>query len=185
MSKIGYVRVSTVDQNTDRQLSDVALDKIFEDKASGKNTHRPQLQVMLDYIREGDEVFVHSMDRLARNVKDLLEIIEIIKNKGSKLTFVKEQMSFDPNTNENPMQTLMLTMLGAIAEFERKIILERQREGIAIAKTKGVYKGTKKVLSVTEVNLLKEIFNKKEMSVAELGRKFNISRASVYNYVRK
>ena len=181
--KVLYARVSTVEQNTDRQTVNSDYKKIFIDKMSGKSMERPQLQAMLDFIREGDEVVVHSMDRLARNVKDLLTLVEQIKDKGASLCFKKENMNFFPNQKENPMQTLMMTMLGAIAEFERNLILERQREGIAIAKEKGAYKGSKKKLTPSQIEELNKIYLKKEISVAELGKKFGISRKSVYNYL--
>lgn len=178
-----YARVSTVEQNTDRQTVNSDFERVFIDKMSGKSMERPQLQAMLDFIREGDEVVVHSMDRLARNVKDLLTLVEQIKEKGASLCFKKENMKFFPKQKENPMQTLMMTMLGAIAEFERNLILERQREGIAIAKEKGAYKGSKKKLTPSQIEELNKIYLKKEISVAELGKKFGISRKSVYNYL--
>lgn len=181
--KVLYARVSTVEQNTDRQTVNSDFEKVFIDKMSGKSMERPQLQAMLDFIREGDEVVVHSMDRLARNVKDLLTLVDQIKDKGASLHFEKEHMDFFPKQKETPMQTLMMTMLGAIAEFERNLILERQREGIAIAKEKGAYKGSKKKLTPSQIEELNKIYLKKEISVSELGKKFGISRKSVYNYL--
>lgn len=181
--KVLYARVSTVEQNTDRQTVNCDDCKVFIDKMSGKSMERPQLQAMLDYIREGDEVIVHSMDRLARNVKDLLTLVDQIKSKGASLHFEKEHLDFFPDKDATPMQKLMMTMIGAIAEFERNLILERQREGIAIAKEKGAYKGSKKKLTPSQIAELNSIYLKKEISVSELGKKFGISRKSVYNYL--
>lgn len=181
--KVLYARVSTIDQNTDRQTVNSDVEKVYIDKMSGKSMERPQLQAMLDFIREGDEVIVHSMDRLARNVKDLLTLVDQIKSKGASLYFEKEQLKFSPDKEENSMQKLMMTMIGAIAEFERNLILERQREGIAIAKEKGAYKGSKKKLTPSQIEELNKIYLKKEISVSELGKKFGISRKSVYNYI--
>ncbi|MDH4872896.1 recombinase family protein [Pseudomonas sp. BN515] len=139
MAQVGYVRVSSVDQNTERQLDGVQVDKTFTDKASGKDVIRPQLQAMLEYVREGDTIHVHSIDRLARSLADLLSLVESLNAKGIHIRFHKEQLEF---TGENsPMQKLMLSMMGSFAEFERSMIRERQREGIAKAKDAGVYKG--------------------------------------------
>ena len=138
--KIGYIRVSTVDQNTDRQLVDIELDKIFEEKVSAKTANRPQLQLMLEHIRENDEVYCHDISRLARNIEDLHRLVREITEKGCSVHFMKENLHFTGNKND-PTQQLLLTMLGAVYQFERSIMLERQREGIAVAKSKGKYKG--------------------------------------------
>lgn len=143
MAKVGYVRVSTVDQNMDRQLDGLNLDKVFEEKKSARTTDRPKLTEMLDYIREGDEVVVHDISRLARNIQDLHSLVEQITQKGCVLRFVKENLTFTSDKSD-PMSELMLTMLGAVYQFERNIMLERQREGIAVAKAKGKYKGRPK-----------------------------------------
>ena len=142
MAKVGYVRVSSVDQNTDRQLDGVQLDKVFTDKASGKDTDRPQLLAMLDYVREGDTIVVHSIDRLARSLSDLLTLVKELNAKGVHVQFDKENLLF--TGDNNPTQNLMLSMMGAVAEFERSMIRERQREGIVKAKERGVYKGRAK-----------------------------------------
>ena len=139
MANIAYVRVSTVDQNEQRQIEALEkynIDKWFTEKVSGKNTKRPQLQAMLDYVREGDTIHIHDLSRLARNTKDLLEIVE--KLEGKKVSLVSNHENIDSST---PTGKLMLTMIGAIAEFERANLLERQREGIAIAKAEGKYRG--------------------------------------------
>jgi len=145
MASVGYIRVSTVDQNTARQeesLNSHQLDKIFTDKVSAKDTNRPQLQDMLDYIREGDTVYVSSIDRLARNMSNLRELVDGFKAQGITLVFVKENLTFTSDSSD-PMSELMLNLLGSFASFERSLIKERQLEGIALAKTKGVYKGRK------------------------------------------
>lgn len=137
--KVAYVRVSTAEQNEARQVEALktrGIDKWFTEKISGKDAHRPQLQAMLEFVREGDIVYIHDFSRLARSTKDLLEIVETLNRKGVALVSNKENI--DTNT---PTGKLMLTMIGAIAEFERQNILERQREGIAIAKREGKYKG--------------------------------------------
>ena len=136
---ISYIRVSTIEQNEARQIESLNkynINKQFIEKVSAKDTKRPQLQAMLDYAREGDTVYVHDFSRLARSTKDLLDIVEKLKAKGVKLVSIKEAL--DTST---PQGKLMLTMLGAIYEFERENLLERQREGIQIAKKEGKYKG--------------------------------------------
>src|SRR5579872_1336086 len=132
--RIGYIRVSTLDQNTERQLDGIELDRTFTDKASGKDTKRPQLQAALTYLREGDVLVVHSMDRL-RTVRELT-------SRGVTVEFVKNRLTFSGKAD--PMAKLMMTMLAAFGEFERDLIRERQREGIAVAKAKGIYKGRKR-----------------------------------------
>ena len=128
---VGYIRVSSVDQNSDRQLSDTSLDVVFEDKCSGKDTQRPQLKACLRHLRSGDALHVHSIDRLARNLKDLQTLVEELTGRGVTIRFNKENLTFTGDAN--PMQKLMLQMMGAFAEFERSMIRERQREGIAAA----------------------------------------------------
>ena len=179
---VGYVRVSTVDQNTERQLEGVAVDRTFTDKASGKDANRPALQEALRFVREGDTLIVHSMDRLARSVPDLRSIVDDLGSRGVKVQFVKESLTFDQGSG-SPMSMLMLNVLGAVAEFERSLIRERQREGIAIAKAKGVYKGRAKALSDDEA---KEIREQAIAGVpkAELARAYGVSRETLYQYLR-
>src|SRR5689334_15803045 len=129
--RVGYIRVSTLDQSTARQLDGVDLDKVFEDKASGKDTHRPQLKACLAHLREGDTLIVHSMDRLARNLTDLRALVDDLVARGVAVQFVKEGQTFTGKADH--MARLMLNLMGSFAEFEREIIRERQREGIAIA----------------------------------------------------
>jgi len=144
MSQVGYVRVSSIDQNTARQLDGIALDEMFTDKVSGATTERPALQDMLRFVRKGDTVHVHSIDRLARSLEDLLSLVKGFIAKGVAIQFHKEQLHFTGEAN--PMQELMLSLLGSVAQFERAMIKERQREGIAKAKESGVYKGRVKTV---------------------------------------
>ncbi|WP_409259746.1 recombinase family protein [Pseudomonas sp. KCJK9009] len=144
MANIGYIRVSTADQNTDRQLDGITLDKRFEDKLSGSTIDRPQLLAMIEWVREGDVVHVHSIDRLARSMADLLQLVASLNAKGVHIHFHKESMLF--TGEDSPMQKLMLNMMGSFAQFEREVMKERQREGIAKAKEKGVYKGRTKTI---------------------------------------
>ena len=175
MATVAYKRVSTEIQNTERQLEGMAFDKEFEDKLSGKNKERPQLQAMIDYVRDGDIVYIHSLDRLGRNTKDLIEIMEALRTKGVTVVFHKQGLEFKPNTN-NPMSDLMFNMLSAFAQFEREILLERQREGIAIAKEKGKYKGSKeKINNKDEIKQL--VAN--GMSYRNIAEKLEISLSTV------
>jgi DNA invertase Pin-like site-specific DNA recombinase len=175
---VGYVRVSTADQNTERQLDGLQLDKVFTDHASGKDTNRPQFQAMRSHVREGDELVVHSMDRLARSTVDMLSTVDELTAKGVRVRFVKEGLTFGDTSN--PCNDLMLTVMAAVAQFERALLLERQREGIAIAKTKGVYKG--RVPSLDEEQAL-EVDRRiaDGESASALAREYGISRATVYN----
>ena len=186
--KIGYVRVSSVDQNDARQLDGLVLDKIFTDKASGKDVHRPQLQALLSHVREGDHVYVHSMDRLSRSLKDLQEVVELLTARGVAIEFCKENLKFERPGNNSGGHTaayskLLLQMLGAVGEFERALIRERQREGIAIAKTKGVYKGRKSGLNAEMKLKLREMIAS-GISKTEIAKNLAISRASVYQYIK-
>ena len=176
-----YKRVSTTDQNTERQLLDIPCDRAYIEKISGKNTNRPELQAMLLNIRTGDLVNVHSMDRLARNTKDLLNLVEEITAKGAKIIFHKENLTFAPD-KQDPYQKMMMTMLGAVAELERNLILERQREGIALAKLKGKYKGGQHKLTNEQVAEIKELVNKRT-PITVIAKQYNVSRRTVYNYL--
>lgn len=180
---VGYVRVSTLDQKTDRQLEGVSLDRVFEDKASGKDADRPQLKAAMEYVREGDTLVCHSMDRLARNVDDLRRIVKELTGHGVAVQFVKESLTF--TGEDSPMANLLLTMLGAVAEFERSLIKERQREGIAIAKERGVYKGRKPSLNEEQVQqLMARDQAQGGKGRAGLAREFGISRETLYQYLR-
>src|SRR5215212_5142381 len=135
------------------QLDGIALDKTFLDKASGKDTQRPQLELLLSFVRTGDTVIVHSMDRLARNLDDLRRIVHTLTGKGVQIEFVKEHLAF--TGEDSPMASLMLSVMGAFAEFERALIKERQREGISLAKQRGAYRGRKKALSQATITQLR------------------------------
>ena len=179
--RIGYVRVSTIEQNTDRQLEGIELDQSFTDKASGKDTSRPQLEALLKFVRQGDLVIVHSMDRLARNLDDLRKIVADLTRRGVQIQFVKESLTF--TGEDSPMANLMLSVMGAFAEFERALIRERQREGVALAKQRGAYKGRKKVFTPPEVEALKARVaagERKTQVACDLG----ISRETLYKYLR-
>ena len=178
-----YVRVSTIEQNTERQLRDVVCDRIYEEKISGKDTNRPQLQAMLSNIRSGDIINIHEMSRLARNTRDLLNLVEEITSKGATVVFHKENLIFKGNEKQDPYQKMMMTMLGAVAELERSILLERQREGIAVAKAKGKYKGGKNKLTTEQVTEL-NTFHNQGMPIARIAKQFKITRPTVYSYLR-
>lgn len=177
---VGYVRVSTVEQNTSRQLDGVQLKKIFTDRVSGKSTDRPQLQACLEYVREGDTLHVHAMDRLARNLDDLRRLVRQLNDKGVIVQFHKESLTFTGEAT--PMANLLLNMLGAVAEFERSLILERQREGIAIAKAEGKYRGGKPKLKADQVVALKARVAT-GVPKAAVAREFGISRETLYSYL--
>lgn len=177
---VGYVRVSTLEQNEQRQLDGLELHKVFTDKASGKDTKRPQLNALLAHVRAGDTVIVHSMDRLARNIDDLRTIVLDLTRRGVQVRFVKENLTF--TGDDSPMATLLLNVMGSFAQFERELIKERQREGIAIAKTKGVYKGRKATVTAETVERMRQrIAEGKKKS--EVAREFGISRETLYQYL--
>jgi DNA invertase Pin-like site-specific DNA recombinase len=179
--RVGYIRVSSLDQNTVRQLEGFRLDRVFTDKASGKDTKRPQLEALLEFVREGDAVVVHSMDRLARNLDDLRKVVTALTKRGIKVEFVKESLTF--TGEDSPMATLLLNVMGSFAQFERELIKERQREGIAIAKKKGVYKGRKPSLTPEQAGELRKRVAAGEKK-AGIARDFNISRETLYQYLR-
>jgi DNA invertase Pin-like site-specific DNA recombinase len=179
--RIGYVRVSTFDQNPERQLEHVQVDKVFTDKASGKDTQRPALDALLTFVREGDTIVVHSMDRLARNLDDLRRLVQKLTQRGVRIEFLKENLTF--TGEDSPMANLMLSVMGAFAEFERALIRERQREGIALAKQRGAYRGRKKALAPEQVDALRQRAAAGEQR-AKLAREFGISRETLYQYLR-
>ena len=179
--RIGYIRVSSFDQNPERQLENISLNKVFTDKASGKDTKRPELEALLAFAREGDTVVVHSMDRLARNLDDLRRLVQMLTKRGIRIEFVKEGLHF--TGEDSPMANLLLSVMGAFAEFERALIRERQREGIALAKKRGAYRGRKKALSPEQVAELRQRAAAGEQKAA-LAREFGISRETLYQYLR-
>lgn len=182
--KVGYIRVSTVEQHEARQMEAMkgfGIDKYFIEKKSGKNTtDRPQLQAMLNFVREGDTVYIHSLDRLARSTQDLLNIVEQLQAKGVELHSDKE--AIDSNT---PTGKLMLTMIAAINQFERENLLERQREGIAIAKEQGKYKGRKQVKPEAWEEAYAKYRAREIKSISELAKVLGISRPTVYKLIEQ
>jgi DNA invertase Pin-like site-specific DNA recombinase len=176
--RIGYIRVSSIDQNTARQLDGVELDKVFTDKASGKDTNRPQLKAALDYLRDGDVLVVHSMDRLSRNITDLLHTVEMLNTRGIVVEFVKEGLVF--TGDDSAMSRLMLTIMGGVAEFERAMIRERQLEGIAKAKQAGKYRGRQSTMTAAHVKAIRDRAAAGENKSA-LAREFMLSRQTIYN----
>ena len=178
MAVVGYRRVSSASQSLDRQELE-GCDKVFEEKITGAKRDRPELNRMLDYIREGDEVRVHSIDRLARDLRDLQSIIEQINGKDATITFLKEKLTFKPSAQADPFAKLQLHLMGAFAEFERSIIRERQREGIARAKERGVYAGRKASIDVDKVKSL----HASGVGASEIARQLGIGRASVYRLI--
>ena len=179
---IAYVRVSTVEQNEARQLEGLNkynIEKWFTEKISAKNTNRPQLQAMLEFAREGDTIYVWDFSRLARSTKDLLDLVEFIQSKGIHLVSIKENID-----SSTPTGKLMLTMIGAINEFERTNLLERQREGIAIAKREGKYKGRKEV----KVDNFKEYYDRyktRQINKVDLAKELNISRPTLNKLIKE
>ena len=172
--------MSTFEQNEQRQLEGIELDKTFLDKASGKDVKRPQLVAMLDFVREGDSVFCHSMDRLGRNLGDLRKLVDLMTERGISVHFLKEGLTF---TGEDaPMANLMLSVMGAVAQFERDLIRERQREGIELAKRAGAYKGRKRKFSPERAAELNSRLAAGEEK-ASLAREFGVNRATIYRYV--
>lgn len=182
--RVAYVRVSTIEQNEERQVKAMEqhnIDKWFMEKVSAKDTNRPQLQAMLDYVREGDTVYIHDFSRLARSTKDLLEIVETLNSKNVTLKSNKENL--DTST---PTGKLMLTMIGAINEFERANLLERQREGIAVAKEHGVYKG-RKAIEIDDKKFNEEYnrYMSREINKTELAKILKVSRPTLDKMIRE
>jgi DNA invertase Pin-like site-specific DNA recombinase len=178
---IGYIRVSTVDQNTDRQLDGIHLDQRFEDKVSGSSTKRPKLKECLNFLRSGDTLHVHSMDRLARNLKDLQSIVEGLTAKGITVKFHKENLEFTDDSNA--MSKLMLQIMGAVAEFERSLIRERQAEGIQKAKQKGKHLGRKATLNDVQVYELCQMVTD-GIQKKDVADHFGISRQTLYRILK-
>jgi len=182
MANVGYIRVSSLDQNTDRQLEGVKLDKEFEDKASAADTKRPQLIACLDYIRQGDTLHVHSIDRLARNLQDLLRLLELLKTKGVAIQFHKERLTF--TGADDHFATLHLHIIGAVAQFERALIKERQREGIAKAKSLGKNLGRERKLAPEIEQAMKQRAEAGEEKKA-LAIEYGVSRQTLYRVLSR
>lgn len=183
--RIGYIRVSTFSQNTARQLDGVELDRVFIEKASAKDTKRPQLRELIAFTREGDTVIVHSIDRLARNLLDLIRLVYLFVAKGVEVQFVKEQLSFSAG-KDSPIQKLLLSVMGSIAEFERSIILERRAEGIEIARQQGRFAG--RPWSVTE-EIKREIIRRVppgyKTNATKISRELGVSTSLVYRVLKE
>lgn len=182
---VGYIRVSTLDQNADRQhiaLNAAHVEKIYEDHISGANTDRAQFQAMMQFLREGDELVVLSLDRLARNLRDLLDTVETLGKRGVSVRFLKENLLFDARSNADPTSKLMLSMVGAFAEFERSMIRSRQAEGIVLAKARGAYKGRPRSVTDEQISKLKAALAQ-EVPLTKATRKVGISRTTAYRYL--
>ncbi|HFV9233943.1 resolvase [Acinetobacter baumannii] len=175
-NQVGYIRVSSTEQNTERQLDGIHLDKIFTEKASGGSRERPQLIAMIEYLREGDTVHVHSIDRLARNTNDLNNLVNSLNDRGITIIFHKENLIFSHDIAQSAMNKLMFQMLAAFAEFERSMIRERQKEGIAKAKAKGLYKGRKRKVDYSEVQ---NAMRKERATFRSVARQFGVGVATV------
>jgi DNA invertase Pin-like site-specific DNA recombinase len=182
MSDIGYIRVSSYSQNPDRQLRDIKLDKVFEEKASAKDAKRPQLIACTEWLRDKDTLHVHSIDRLARNLQDLQRIIQVLTDTGVTVVFHKENLTFSGGTSD-PMKTLMLQMMGAFSEFERALINERRKEGMAAAKAAGKQIGAKRKLSREDVVDIKSRIAT-GTSKSSLANEYSISRQTLYSALR-
>ena len=183
MSKIGYVRVSTAEQHLDRQLAlmnEIGIERIFQDKASGKNLKRCGFEEMMKFLRPGDELHVESFSRLSRSTQELLETVETLKNTG--VTLVSHKENIDTAT---PSGKLMLTMFAALSEFEREVTLERQREGIEAAKKRGVYKGRKRIEDTKELQLALWGWSTGELTVEKAAKIAGMSRTSFYNRIKE
>ncbi len=180
---IAYVRVSTIDQNDKRQFEGLKkhnIDKWFNEKVSAKNTNRPQLIAMIEFAREGDTIYIHSLDRLARSTKDLLDIVDKLQSKGIHLVSNKENIDTSTATGK-----LMLTMIGAIAEFERENMLERQREGIAIAKANGAYKGRKAIVYPDNWQDIYTKWKSRELTGNKAMDLLNLKRTTFYKLIKQ
>lgn len=181
---IGYIRVSTREQSTGRQttgMEHLKLDKAFHEKASGKSKERPQLRLCIDYAREGDTLYIYSIDRLARSLSDLQAIIEELVTKGVTVQFIKESQTYSRD-NSNPFNKVLLQVLGAFAEFERNIMLERQAEGIAHAKLNGTKTGKpfgKQPLDMTRRDEAID-YSKQGLNISQIAKAMSLSRASIY-----
>jgi DNA invertase Pin-like site-specific DNA recombinase len=176
---VGYLRVSSHDQSEMRQLDGLELDRRFTDHASGKDTKRPELQNLISYVRDGDTVIVHSMDRLARNLDDLRRLVKDFTTRGVHVRFMREALTF--TGEDSPMSNLLLSMLGAVAQFERDLIRERQREGIAIGKALGRYKGRPPALKPYQIEEVKQRMAAGE-SPTRIAKDYDLHRQSIYRY---
>lgn len=183
MSKVGYIRVSAIDQNTERQevaLKELNVNKIFTEKLSGKNTNRPELHKMLEYVREGDTLYIESISRLARSTKDLLSLVQILQEKRVDLVSLKENI--DTTT---PQGRFILTIFGALSELERENILQRQREGIEIAKQNGKVLGRPIIESPKDWDKVISLWKRGEITATESMKRLNLTKATFYRRVKQ
>lgn len=183
MSKIGYIRVSTVEQNTDRQeiaLSELGIQKLFIEKVSGKNTERPQFKKMMEYIRDGDILYIESISRLARSTRDLLSIVQQLQDKKVDLVSLKENID-----TATPQGRFVLTIFGALSELERESTLQRQREGIAAARLKGKKFGRPRVKNPKDWDKVIKLWKDKEISAIEAMNRLNMNRGTFYRRVKE
>lgn len=183
--KVAYIRVSSAGQNPDRQLQDLELDKIFLDRVSGKSKNRPELKKCIDYLRDSDTLYVHSLDRLARSLIDLESVVSELVEKGVTVTFQKENISFSKLDNGSSMQRLLFQILGSFSEFERNLIRERQAEGIEKAKQQGKHLGRPSSLSKKQKDEIISLFQQGNENISALAKKFHVSRATIYNVLGK
>ena len=181
--KVAYVRVSTAEQNEARQLEMLArynIDKTYIEKASAKDTNRPKLQELLEYIRESDTVYITDFSRLSRSVRDLLGTIEYLQKKGVKVVSLKEHLD-----SSSPQGRLMIAMIGAINEFERDILLERQREGIEIAKRKGKYKGRKRIEKPSDWDKVIADYMTRKITAKKAMEQLGLKTSTFYKFLRE
>jgi DNA invertase Pin-like site-specific DNA recombinase len=181
---VGYVRVSTVEQSEERQIVELrdktGVEKFFVDKVSAKSAKRPKFDEMMNFLREGDELIVSEFSRLARSTTDLLNIVETLTKKDVKVRSLKEQLD-----SSTPQGKFMLTIFGAIAEFERELLLQRQREGIKLAKAAGKYKGRNEKKRPKDFDYYKQCYYERTMTVTSIAKHYKVSRPTVYKWLRQ
>lgn len=181
--RVGYIRVSTVDQNPARQLEGIDLDKKFVEYASGSTTERPELIKMLDYVRDDDVVMVHSMDRMARNVRDLWALVDELVGKNVEVRFVKENLVF--NGKNDAISRLTLSIMGSVAEFELARNHERLMEGVRIAQAAGKYTGRKRVMTDEQVEQARHMYSTTRLSLSKIAAEFGVCAQTILNYLKK
>ena len=182
--RVGYVRVSTIEQNAERQIVELRdkanVEKFFVDKVSAKSAKRPKFDEMMNFLREGDELIVSEFSRLARSTTDLLNIVETLTKKDVKVRSLKEQLD-----SSTPQGRFMLTIFGAIAEFERELLLQRQREGIQLAKAAGKYKGRDPKIRPKDFDLYKQYYYERTMTVTKIAKHYHVSRPTIYKWLKE
>lgn len=181
--KVGYIRVSSHEQNTDRQLAELFdLDRVFMDKMTGKTRERPQLTEMMGFVREGDTLYVHHVERLGRDTRDLLNIVHELTSKGVIVTFVSNNLTFT-GKDDDLMSKLMFAVLSAVAEFDRGNRARSAKEGIHLAKAKGVYTGRKASLTPEQAQEVKREFER-GVSPSKLASRYGVHRSTIYGYAK-